>query len=201
MENAVLVFKEAQDGEEAGAAERAHPQVLRLEREGEAHARVAEVLGQVLVHRAVRPHQLQRAQHVEAEHVRGRGEGALQHRPEGLQLAPVLRQEGPQPARVARRQARDLGLHAVHVGRRVDALAALEHQAVLRVELPQLHFLLQRRATGREDLGQDARIQEKGGAEVEAVAAGRGERARAAADDAVALVQRHARAGGGEHHG
>src|SRR3712207_9560956 len=42
-------------------------------------------------------------------------------------------------------EARDLRLHAAHVGRRVDALVALEHQAVLRVELAQLHLALQRR--------------------------------------------------------
>ena len=41
--DAVLVFEERQDGEQARAVERRHAQVLRLERERQPHARVAEV--------------------------------------------------------------------------------------------------------------------------------------------------------------
>src|SRR3712207_2735371 len=48
---------------------------------------------------------------------------------------------------------------------------------------------------------QDARVEKEGGTEIEAETAGRLQRARPAADHAIALEHRHARAGGGEQHG
>ena len=43
MPDAELVFHEGQDGEQARAAERRHAEIFALEREGEPHARIAEV--------------------------------------------------------------------------------------------------------------------------------------------------------------
>jgi hypothetical protein len=68
--------------------------------------------------------------------------------------------------------------------------AALEDQVVLRVEPAQLDPILQALATGREDVGEDLRVEEEGGANVEAVPARGLHRARATADGLRLLEER-----------
>ena len=181
MKHAVLVFHEGQDGEEARAAERRHAQVFALERKRQADARVLEVARQVAVHRLGRPQQRQRADRVELQEVEGTVESLLQHRPEGLQLAPVVLHVVGQPGGVVRRQPGDFLGHAVQVAARPDLAAAAEDQAVVRVEPDHLDLVLEPAAADREDLPQDPRIEEEGRTHVEMESVG-GNGPRAAPD-------------------
>ena len=71
----------------------------------------------------------------------------------------------------------------------------------MRIERLQLDVILEALAASLEDLGQDARIQEEGRTDVEAIAAGRRDRAGAAADHVVLLEDRHRGAGRGQQQG
>ena len=202
VEHPVLVFEEAQDGEQRRAAERAHAQVFGLEAEGEPHARVREMRPQISIHAAIGPHQAQRLEHVEAEQVGFRAEGACQHGPEFLQLGAVLRHEPFKVARILRAELGDFLGHARHVGGGVDgdALLAIEDQPIERIQADQVDLILKPRAAGLEDFGQDARIQEEGGPKVEAVTFRRGQHAGAAADHGILLIEGDAGTGSCQLH-
>ncbi len=104
--HAEFVLQQRQDGEQAGAVERRHAEVLGLKREGEAHARVAEVPGEVVVHRLQRRQPAQRLEQGRVGEVAPPVEGAFQHRLEGRELAPSALKKGPQL----------LGVHRVELG-------------------------------------------------------------------------------------
>ncbi len=143
--DAVLVFEERQDREQARAVERRHAEVLRLERERQPDARVAEVPAQFAVERRPRPQQSAAAS-AAASGCRSRQleERPLQARAELFELVPVLgRGSGGRSRASAGLMLRDLGFHARDVGRAVELPAAAEHDAVLRVEPDHRDFGLQ----------------------------------------------------------
>ena len=111
VKDAVLVFEEGQDREQARALERRHAEILRLEREGEPHARVGEVAPQILVDAREGPERRQRRQHGGRHEVERARERLLEHRPEAFELVAVVVEEaadlrGIAPARAARPRAR-----------------------------------------------------------------------------------------------
>ena len=85
-------------------------------------------------------------------------------------------------SRVRGGEARHLRFETRKVRRRLEGAAALEDEAVLRVEPAERDMILEPLAAGREDVGEDPRIEEERRAEVEAVAQRRPHDPRAAAD-------------------
>ena len=198
----MLIFEEAEDGEEAGAAERRHPQVFGLEGEGEPHQRMAEMPAEILVDRGMRPQQRQAFQHLRMEEAEDRLERLLQDRAEDVQLGAVLGDEGAEALGIGRAELGDLGFHPHRVGGGVDALRrTFEEQPIQRVDADQLRLVLQPRADALEDLGDDAGIEEEGRAEVEAIAFRRHLCAGPAADDLVLLEDGDLGALRGQQHG
>ena len=118
--DAVLVFQEAEDGEQARAAERRHPQVFGLEGEGEPHQRVAEMPRQVLVHRAVRPQQRQ-VFSTSGWRKRKMLKGFSSTGRKASSLARFSVMKRRKPFASSRAQLGDLGFHPHRVGRRVEA--------------------------------------------------------------------------------
>ncbi len=167
VEHAVLVLEEREDREQARALERRHAEVLALEREAEAHARVAEVAREVAVDAAQRPQPAQGSQDRRREQRAGARERHLQDRLEGAQLGPVVGAHRRQPPRVLRAQLRDLRHHPVQIRAGEQAAARLEHEAVHRLQPDQIDLLAERTPTGGEDLLEDARVEEEGRAAIE----------------------------------
>ena len=93
MIDPVLVFEERQDREQARAAERRHPEIFGLEREGEADPRVLEVALQVLVDAAAGMEVGESGDHGRRGHGTQGVEGLFQHGLEEFQLHPVVGEE------------------------------------------------------------------------------------------------------------
>ena len=104
MIDAVLVLQERQDREQAGAVERRHAQVLRLERHGQPDPRVVEVAAQLAVERQPGPEQRKHLQQLRREQVAPAQEGRFQDAPELVHLDPIVVQEAAEvgPRRAAR---------------------------------------------------------------------------------------------------
>ena len=191
MEYAKFVLHERQDGEQAGAAKWRHPKILRLKREREPHAFVAEVGGQVLVDAAMRPHQPQRAEHVGAEQIPHAMERRLEDRAECRQLGAVVGHEAGQGSGVAGGKAADFGGKTRRVVGCLDLAAGLEHEAVLRIKPNQIDLALELAAACGENIRQHARVEEEGGAHIKpegAVFGGCLDRGRTAPEPRVAFV-------------
>ena len=132
--DAVLVLQERQDREEARAVEGGHPEVLGLEREGEADARIAEVASQVAIERFPGPDDRQEFQELPAEEVLPAEEGSFETRLKPRHLVTVLVEEALDVSRIVGVELRDLRLQTSDVGRAVDRAAGAEGDAILRVE-------------------------------------------------------------------
>ena len=182
MEDAVFVFEEGEDREQARAAERRHAEVFRLKGKREADARVAEEAAEIGVERLMRP---EHRQHLEQARV-ARGPASRRRASPGTApcAASFVRfssMKAAEARRVAGRDRGDLLLHARDVRRGVDLAARAEHDAVLRIEPHHFHLRAERRAGGGEDFLEHARVEEKGRAEIELEAV-RLDRRRAPAD-------------------
>ena len=121
MEDAVLVFEERKDREQARAAERRHAEVFRLEGEREADARVAEEAAEIGVQRLMRAKHREHLQQAQVDEVLPAEERRLEARLHALELGAILVEEAAEARRVARRDRGDLLLHARDVRRRVES--------------------------------------------------------------------------------
>ena len=123
-------------------------------------------------------------------------EGPFQHGAEGFQLHAVFRHEAAYPRGIGRVDLRHFRFHARQIGRRFNGnrIGTFEDQPILRIKADQIHLILKPRAAGFEDFCQDARIQEEGRPDIEAVAARRRHGAGAPADHGILFEYRDAHA-------
>ena len=128
-------------------------------------------------------------------------ERLLEHGLEQLELGAAMLEEAADLLRVVGRDAGDLLGQLVDIGRCADRAIVLENQAILRIEPLQLDVILEALTTGREDLGEDFRVEEERRADVEAVALRRLDRSRAPSDNVVTFVDRDLDAVGGQKQG
>ena len=175
-----------------------------MEAEGEADTLVAEVGGQVGIHRAQRAHHRQRFQHVRPNQVAHAVERRLQHRAESRQLLAVVGHEARQGGGILRRELGHLRHHPRQVRRRLDVAARLEDQVVLRIEPYQVDLARHLPAACLEDVVQHAGVEKEGGPHVEAEPARCGiglDGGRPAAHLLRPLEHRHVRARPCQKHG
>jgi hypothetical protein len=200
VEDAVLVLQEREDREQARAAEGGHPQVLRLEGEGQPQPRVGEVASQLAVERAPGLDLGQKLENTGAEDVAPALERGLEAGPEELEAAAVVVEEAPEGRGVLGTEVGHGARHPLHVRGGQQLAAASEHQPVLRIEPHQLDLAVEVLAHGREDLPQDRGVEEEGRAEVEAEALGF-QRGGPAAHAGEALEHRYLQSRAGEQDG
>ena len=200
MKDAVLILEEAEDGEERGAAEGAHPQVLGLEAEAEADALVLEVAAEIAVEGGPWLQEREKLQHLRLEEVGPGFEGGLQKGQEAGEFLAIAGEEAAEGLGVVGGDAGDLGFHALDVGRGIDLAARAEDEAVLRIEAVHGDLAIEVVAGVREDFFENAGVEEEGRADVEFVAVLR-EGGGAAADAIVLFDDGDSDAGAGEKHG
>jgi len=179
--DAVLVLEEREDRKQARTAERRHPEIFRLKREGQPDPLVTEKRAQFRVQAPPRLQERHQLEQVGSRQVTPRLERLLQEGREPRKLLPVRLHESREGARVGRREPGHLGLHPGNIGGREQLPARAEHQPILRVESHHLDLLSEIAAAGGEDLFEDPRIEEERRPQVELEALGRGDRAGPAA--------------------
>ena len=135
VEDAVLVLEEREDGEEAGAAEGRHAEVLGLKAEAEADALVLEVDLEVAVEGAPGREQRQQLEHLGLGEVAPAFEGRLQEGQELCELVAVVGEELVKALRVLGRDGGDGAAPCCStLGVASSSPPRAEDEAVLRVE-------------------------------------------------------------------
>ena len=201
MEHAVLVLEEREDREQARAAERRHPEILRLEREGQTNPLVAEEGTEFGVEAAPGLEQRHQLDQVGVREIPPRLERLLEERREAVELLAVRLHKPRERAAVGGREPGHLGLHPADVRGGQQFAPGPEHEPVLRVEPDHLDFLPKVAAAGREDLLQHPRVEEEGGPEVELEPLGRRDRAGPTSGHGQPFQHAHPHAGIGQEHG
>ena len=201
MKDAVLVFKEGEDGEQAWALERRHAQVLGLEGEGQPNPLVAEEGAEFGVEASPRLEHRHQPDQVGGSEVAPALKWLLEERGEPLELGPRgLHEAGERPA-IGRGQPRHLRLHPGDIGGGEQVATGAEDQPILRVETHHLDLPPEVEAAGREDLLEDPRIEKECRPKVKPKALGRRDRAGAAPGHGQPFDHPHSHAGLGQKHG
>src|SRR5262249_2614587 len=128
MPDAVLVFEERQDREQAGTVEGRHAQVFRLKRECQPDARIAEIASQLALQRQPRPQDRQQPGHPPGENVAQSEERPLQTRAEARQLYAVVVKEPAEAGNVARSDSGNLPFHLGDIRGATKTAAAAEDE-------------------------------------------------------------------------
>ncbi len=165
--DAIFIFQEAQDAEEAGTTKGRHAQVFGLKAKRQPDALVTKESPQVPVKRLMRADHRQEPKEPRSHHIAPAQKRTLQARFHERQLGAILAQESAEARDVGRCQLADLPFHARHIRRAVEAPARAENKPILRVEPDELDLLGQRRASNPKDLIEHTRIQKEGRPQIE----------------------------------
>ena len=121
MKDAVFVFEEGENREQARAAERRHAEVFRLEGKRQANAVIAKEASEIGVHRLMRTEHRQHLEQAHVDEVLPAEERRLEARLHPRELGAVFVEKTAEARRVVRRDRGDLLLHARDVGRRIES--------------------------------------------------------------------------------
>ena len=168
VEDAVLVFEEGQHGEQAGAVEGRHTEVLRLEGHGQHQTVVVKEFHQVPCHRALRPKHTCDAHGSLGEQVGGTVPRLLQAGLRFVEFHSVVRHVTAEGVGVVvAGECSDALGHLIEVARAVELTALSENEPVIQVELVEVEFVMGVQTDGLEDVLDHFGVVEEGRAEVE----------------------------------
>ena len=156
MKDAVFVFQEGKNREQARTAERRHAEIFRLKAKRQAHTVVGEESFQVGIHRLMRTQHGEHLEQAGLHQVLPAQEGAFQARLHERELGAVLVEETAEAGSVIRRKRGNLPLHRRYVRRAVQFAARPELDPVLRIQPHHFDFGAEAGSGGLEDFLQHA---------------------------------------------
>jgi len=170
MVHAKIMFQIGENREQAGALKGRHAEVLRLKCESQTHSGVAEITAKFTIDAGPWSKPRKQANDTPTKQIPPTVKGHLQARPKSLEFPTIFFHELHIAGGISRGKSGDFVLHALNLRGNIQRRTVTVDQPVQRIEANEFDLVIEIPPDTRENLTQDARVQEKRRSQIEAEA-------------------------------